>query len=93
MLLCAPGPTLGQTCRGKTRKMARRGQVKVTDKSDAIGPMQIGVRRTSGLTKSNSNEDCPDSCPEVSFWPITLLARSFCGTCPTSRFLANDQRG
>ena len=27
--------------------------------------------------------------PEVSFWSITLLARSFCGTCPRSRFRAN----
>jgi hypothetical protein len=27
--------------------------------------------------------------PEVGFRSITLLARSFCGTCPASRFLAN----
>ena len=29
------------------------------------------------------------SCPEVGLWDITLLAKSYCGTCPRSRFLAN----
>ena len=32
---------------------------------------------------------CPRRGPEVSFWSITLLAKSFCGTCPRSRFLDN----
>ena len=27
--------------------------------------------------------------PEFRFWSITLLAKSFCGTCPRSRFMAN----
>jgi len=29
------------------------------------------------------------SCPEVSLWDITLLAKSYRGTYPRSRFLAN----
>ena len=31
--------------------------------------------------------------PEVGFWSITLLARSFCGTCPTSQFLDSQTSG
>jgi len=30
-----------------------------------------------------------DSCPEVSLWDITLSAKSYCGTCPRSRFLGS----
>jgi hypothetical protein len=29
------------------------------------------------------------SCPEVSFWSITLLARSLCGTCPRCWFMVS----
>ena len=29
------------------------------------------------------------SCPEVGLWDITLLAKSYCCTCPRSRFLGS----
>src|SRR5215469_10996705 len=42
-----------------------------------------------GWKSPESPGDVRKCCPEVSFWSITLSARSLCGTCPRSRFLGS----